>query len=120
MQEIVAKLKELSIPYPIIEIGGVKYYDLTDFIITKKENDMEAEKVSELEEALQKKFEDLLEIKGGSYDLGTCQGIGTKLNIFRFGVPLIKGQDKEDKITEVLKSYWISKLEGLIKRFEAI
>ncbi len=82
---------------------------------------MEAEKVSELEEQLQKKFEDLLEIKGGDCSVGVGgKGIETKLNTFRFGMPLIKGQDEEEEITEILKSYWICKLEGLIKRFEAI
>ena len=32
LQALAEKAKELSTPLPIYDIGGVKYYDLTDFI----------------------------------------------------------------------------------------
>jgi hypothetical protein len=131
MQKIVTKLKELSIPYPIIEIGGVKYYDLTDFIITKKENDMDEEMTEEeviekkvLFTGLQEEFNGVLELElETNCDLGIGlrrrAGIMSKLTEMQNYTYYIFLDDR-DEAKEDLKEYWIGKLTKLIREIAKI
>lgn len=98
-------------------------------LLIKERNSMEEKTISEdqvLVNELKEKFMDILEIIPNDFDWGIKKALSTHLVMLRHGVVWkdeYEGKQlvrTKEEIVEILKAFWITKLELLIEKLEEV